>query len=173
MRKNYFEDYEELADYMVDAVQDEEEYYITAALFYEDAANLAKELLRFENVDIEFFEIEPPEYNNYAREYYVTIDNNLGLSVEKAYNSDKDIYLQTDPGMLLLESSVSSAILKRLDKSIDCREIYIGEDSYDDYAETKKEQPKKQEKTWHDSSSITVSIPPSSLTMDLLTTFFE
>lgn len=173
MRRNYFEDFEELADYMIDAVQDEEEYYVNAVFFYKDAVKLAKELLRFENVSIEFFDIEPPEYNNYTREYYVTIDNNLGLSVEKAYNTEKDMYLLTDPGLLLLESTTSSAILKRLNKNIDCREIYVGKDSYEEYTETKKEQPKKTEKiVIKDNDTITFEVPTFFTPTDLFDTFF-
>lgn len=87
MKTLYFKNYKEFADKMIDEVKNIDENYnfITAAFFYEDARNVVAELLKNDKVTIDFIELESPEIDNYGYEYYISLDGEYNLSVEKAW----------------------------------------------------------------------------------------
>lgn len=125
MKAEYFRNHEKLSDYMIK--QAENGFYTVAALFYDDAMKLVRELLRYDDVVVEALEILPEEYNGYDKEYYVSVTEDLIVSAEPAYRDGK--YLYADGEITLLEGSISSEILKYvgIQSSI---EITIG-NSYD------------------------------------------
>lgn len=123
MRRKIFDSYEELSDYMVDMAQNG--LYTVAVLFYEDAIKLLRELMLYTEVDVESLEIMPPEHEGYEKEYYISIADDMIVSVEPAYVGDK--YLDAEADLTLIDGEASSTILKHIPDN-KCREIYIFED---------------------------------------------
>lgn len=121
MRRNFFENYEELSEYMVDKAQDG--LYTVAVLFYDDALGLLRELMRYDDLEVEALDIEPEEYCGYAKEYYVSLADDMVVSVEPAYVSGR--YLDTEADITLIDGGANSAIIKNLPEN-KCHEIYIG-----------------------------------------------
>ena len=122
MERLYFENYETLSEYMLEMAESGE--HIVAALFYADALKLLRELMIFEEVEPIGIEIEPEDYSGYDREYYVSVNEDLQIDIEKAYRNDR--YLFTDPDILLAYGEVHSALLKDIPDR-QCKEIYVGE----------------------------------------------
>ena len=139
MDRRHFKTYADLSRYMIET--SEEDTFIVATLFYEDAIELMHEILKDGDIVVEAIEIKPEIYNGYNREYYVSLSG-LTLSIEPAYSGNR--YLRTDADIMLLEGSVSSEILPYVDID-NCVEISIGinydydyeddigEDDIDDY----------------------------------------
>lgn len=127
MRRTLFDDYEELSDYMIDKAQDG--FYTVAVLFYDDALGLLRELMRYDDVKTEVLDIEPKEYDGYDKEYYVSLADDMVVSVEPAYSDGR--YLSAEADITLIHGDASSAIIKNIpdDK---CLEIYIGISDYMD-----------------------------------------
>lgn len=121
MRRNFFEDYEELGSYMIDKAQDG--FYTVAVLFYYDALSLLRELMRYNDVEVEALDIKPGEYDGYDKEYYVSLADDMVVSVEPAYVSDR--YLNAEADLTLIDGKASSAIIKDLNEN-KYYEIYIG-----------------------------------------------
>ncbi len=110
MNKLNFKNIECLAEYMHDKSCDDK--YVIAVLFYDKASKLIKSLLAYDDVELESLQIEPPEWNDYTKEYYVILscDNNtLLLSAEPAFKYGK--YLGTWADLLLIDGSANSTVL--------------------------------------------------------------
>ena len=130
MDKKHFKTYSDLSKYMIATA--EEDVYIVATFFYEDAIELMREILKDDDVVTEAINIEPDCYSGYD----VSLAG-LTLSVEPAYYDGR--YLTTDADIMLLEGGVSSEILPYVDFD-SCVEISIGindnsayEDELDEY----------------------------------------
>lgn len=121
MRRNFFENYEELSEYMVDKAQDG--FYTVAVLFYKDALNLLRELMCYDAVEVEALDIHSKEYDGYNKEYYVSLADDMVVSVEPAYVNGR--YLDTEADLTLIDGDANSAIIKNLPDN-KCHEIYIG-----------------------------------------------
>lgn len=130
MRRNFFEDYEELSDYMIDKAQDG--LYTVAVLFYDDALGLLRELMRYDDVEVEALDIKPEEYDGYDKEYYVSLADDMVASVEPAYVGGR--YLNAEADLTLIDGGANSAIIKNLPEN-KCHEIYVGitEDEMEGY----------------------------------------
>lgn len=113
----------DLAEYMINRVDDKE--YIVATLFFDDAVELMRSLLLYDEVRIGTIEISDIEYDGYTGEYYVSLMDDYTLCVERALSDDK--YLRTDAALLLLDGDVKYAIVEANDAS-ECVEIAIGDD---------------------------------------------
>lgn len=113
----------DLAEYMINRVEDKE--YIVAALFFDNAVELMRSLLLYDEVRIGTIEISDIEYDGYTGEYYVSLMDDYTLCVERALSDDK--YLRTDAALLLLDGDVKYAIVEANDAS-ECVEIAIGDD---------------------------------------------
>lgn len=113
----------DLAEYMINRVEDKE--YIVAALFFDNAVELMRSLLLYDEVRIGTIEISDIEYDGYTGEYYVSLMDDYTLCVERALSDDK--YLRTDAALLLLDGDVKYAIVEANERS-ECIEIVIGED---------------------------------------------
>ena len=118
----------DLAEYMINRVEDKE--YIVAALFFDNAVELMRNLLLYDEVRIGTIEISDIEYDGYVGEYYVSLMDDYTLCVERALSDDK--YLRTDASLLLLDGDVKYAIVEANENS-ECIEIVIGDDDYEDY----------------------------------------
>ncbi|MDY4494987.1 MAG: hypothetical protein SPE24_08965 [Erysipelotrichaceae bacterium] len=132
MRRNFFDNHEELCEYMIDKAQDG--MYSVAVLFYDDAIKLIREMMMYDDIEIEALEIKPYEYDGYDKEYYVSLADDMVASVEPAFVGDR--YLDAEADLTLIDGNANSAILKHLQEN-KCHEIYIGEneDTYDDCCE--------------------------------------
>lgn len=130
MRKQYFKNCEELSNYMVDKAQNG--YYTVAVLFYNNAIDLLCELMRYDDINIESIDIQPVEYKGYGKEYYVSIADDMIVSVEPAFVGGR--YLNAEADLTLINGDASSTIIKDISDN-KCREIYIGifddEENYD------------------------------------------
>lgn len=120
MDRRHFKTSADLSRYMIETA--EEDIYIVATLFYEDAIELMHEILKDGDIVAEAIEIKPEIYDGYNREYYVSLVG-LTLSVEPAYSGNR--YFMTDADIMLLEGCVSADILPYVDIE-KCVEISIG-----------------------------------------------
>lgn len=135
MEKKIFQDAASLAEYMVDNV--EQRHYIVATLFFDEAQELLRELLLYDDISIGTIEIEDKLFDNYCGEYYVSLTDEYILSVEKAFKYDQ--YLITEAELMLINSDASSRII-RMNSGTDFIEIEINyakfdeaeQDSFDD-----------------------------------------
>ena len=141
MNRYYFENCQELAAYMADKAQDG--FYTVAALFYKEANELLRELLLYEDIEAEAIILEPSEYSGYEKEYYISLADDMILSVEPAYVDGH--YLNACADLLLVDAEANYKIVADEDDR-KCREIYIGENypcNYDcadcEYYETDSE----------------------------------
>lgn len=123
MKMMHFDNVADLAEYMINRVEDKE--YIVAALFFDNAVELMRSLLLYDEVRIGTIDIADFEYDGYTDEYYVSLMDDYTLCVERALSDEK--YLRTDSALLLLDGDVKYAIVEANDES-DCIEIVIGED---------------------------------------------
>lgn len=118
MRRDYFKDYEELSNYMVDKAQDG--FYTVTVLFYNDALKLLRELVRYDDIEVEALNIQPEEYDGYDKEYYVSLADDMVVSVEPAYVCGR--YLNTEADLTLIIGDASSSIIKDIPEN-KCHEI--------------------------------------------------
>ena len=121
MKRIYFANHKQLSDYMLKRARDEQ--YVVAVLFYNDAKELLKELLKNDDVDVQALDIQPEMYKNYDREYYVSIFD-MQVSIEPAYYDGE--YFTTDAELTLIHSDACSAAIKDIPSSR-CYEIYVGD----------------------------------------------
>ena len=122
MKRDVFGTYEELSDYMIDKAQNG--VYTVAVLFHDDAIELLRQFMRYDDTEVSILDIEPVDLDGYDKEYYVSIADDMMISVEPAYSDGK--YLSTDADLTLIDGDASSAIIVNLPDS-KCREIYIGD----------------------------------------------
>lgn len=111
MKRVYFGTMEELAEFMfIEAIGG---HSALAVLFYDEAKELMRELLRCDEIDAYGIEIHPAEWDGYDKEYYITLSDDLDLFVEKAYQADRDRYLGFEDDCLILGSGVNSKIITK------------------------------------------------------------
>ena len=105
---------------------------VYAALFYEDARALLKELAYFDEVTFGNIDIEDPQWGGYKREYYVYVDDEYNVGVEPAWRekegTDKGIYLGASGCIVLIHSAANSKIIEAM-KDSDCAEFDIDIDA--------------------------------------------
>lgn len=110
MKRVYFGTMEELAAFM--ASEAEEKRSSVAVLFYDEAKELLRELLMYEEVDLNSAELRSPEWDGYNKEYYITLTPELDLFVEQAVGENGD-YLGFEDDCLILGAGASSAIITK------------------------------------------------------------
>ena len=76
-----FETYADLAECMFELVEETKDI-VYAVVFYDDAKQILKELGYIEETVFLNFNLEDPEWTEYNKEYYVTIDKDYEISVE-------------------------------------------------------------------------------------------
>lgn len=117
-----------------DAIQDKNAY---AVMFFDDAAELMRELLEFCDVSVGSIECSPSELNGYCKEYYVVLNEHRELYVEPAMNKDNQKYLRYEADTLYIDGDASASIIRQnMSDDCACYEIVWGaeeDDEYDDY----------------------------------------
>lgn len=152
MEKKNFKNYDELAAFMVEHKKEQE--FVTAIVFYDDARMLLRSLFEFPGVEAGFIELESPEYGGYNQEYFVSLDSDDLIWVEKAYKYDR--YLDCGAYMILIDSDASSRLCMS-DSGAIYYEISIGEETDDSKDETKNNCECKKD----DDGTITIKIHPT------------
>ena len=94
---------------------------------YEDAVTVLKHLFMFDDIFPYHIEIEPYEWDYYDREYYISLDNDLNVWCNKAYDFKYERYLYSETGCLYIADDCNSVILKE----IGCDEDDMYEVTYD------------------------------------------
>lgn len=132
MKEIRIENITDLADIMLNDAT--EGGFVTAIAKYEDAIDLTKEILCSEETTIECITVEPPEHDGYDKEFFVTLDKNMKLWVEKAWHEANKYldagYLMTDADTIYILDYCSSKILDRLDQG-HCVAVSIDDDDDD------------------------------------------
>ena len=124
MKKIIIEDSYDIAKIMYDKISDGCNEVMFIGL-YDDIIEVTKELLCYADTMVYDIEIEAPEMAGYDNEYYLTLDRDMEVWCEKAYQEEHDSYLYSETNYVLIADDCNSAILKE----IECNELY--EVSYD------------------------------------------
>ena len=82
---------------------------VYAVLFYEESAELIKELLGQNKISVMSLNIDNPEFNGYFDEYYVALDDDMRLWVEPAFV--KGNYLGFLSDILYIDGDANSRII--------------------------------------------------------------
>lgn len=102
MERKIFNDFAELGNHMYELAS-EKSQVVTAVLLYEDAIDLIKWLMLYDDVSVGSINVENEDYHGYDNEFYITLDTDLVLDVVPAYQLQTD---KTAEGYLTLESDV-------------------------------------------------------------------
>ena len=114
MERIIIEDIFDVAEMMYEFAMDDG-LHSTFVGNYEDVVLLVKELALFEETVFDRIDVEPVELQGYDREYYVDVDADMHVWVEKAYSYDHDIYMMNETEVLLVADNCNSKILERVD----------------------------------------------------------
>ena len=98
MERRKFNDYAELSNHMY-RLASEESQVVTAVLLCDEAVNLIKWLMLYDDVTVGSINIEKEDYHGYDKEFYITLDTDLILDVVPAYQppTDKTVEGYTTP----------------------------------------------------------------------------
>ena len=112
MKRIYFGDISNLAAFMINEV--DKNHSVSAVFHYQDACELLRELLKYDDVKPNFIQLEPEDWDGYDKEYSVDLNDfgTLELSVEPVYDRKKERYLYYYCDCLILGSDVNSTITK-------------------------------------------------------------
>ena len=127
-----FVSHEDLAEYMLSKAIEGKTVY--AVLFYDDAKQLLKELSFFEETEYGSIELEIPNSNQYKKEYYIVLDDEFKIFVQKAFHDDNEwheagYYNFGDSDIVaLIDSYANSQVIKAAGNSY-CMEIEIDADA--------------------------------------------
>ena len=127
MKRFLIEDLGEVACAMYDAIVDDGLNDVTFVGRYDDVTEIIKELLMFDDVFPYRLEIEPEGLYSYDKEYYVSLDSDLNIWCNKAYDFENKCYLYDETRRLFVADDCNSIMLKE----IACDEDNIYEVSYD------------------------------------------
>lgn len=113
MERRKFDNYAEFGNYIYELASYESQV-VTAVLLYEDAVELIKWLMQYDDVTVGSINIENEDYHGYDKEFYITIDTDLVLDVMPAYqlSTDKDTegYLAIESDIVFYGGDVSSKL---------------------------------------------------------------
>lgn len=110
MKRVYFGSVENLAEFMVGNAQEKRSTIV--ALFYDDALQLMRELLTYEEVEPFTISISSEQFDGYSKEFYITLAGDLQLFIEKAIGP-KGGYLNFEDDCLVLYPDTNSAIIEK------------------------------------------------------------
>lgn len=125
MKKIKLDNIEELAEIMHEDAHDDN--CVTAILFYDEAIELMRELLCYDCVIPEAFEIMPKDWDGYDKEYFVQLSDDMMLAVEPACHDG--IYYACGADYFYVDSNADSKVLDRIDSA--CFLIEFGKGDYD------------------------------------------
>ncbi len=126
MQKYYIEDCFDIADAMHNEIENNKKEEVIFVGFYEDAIEVIKELLMFEDVMPHSIKIHAEDWDGYDKEYYVTLDENLEVYVEPAFTKIHNRYLYGRADVLFIMGDCNSSIIH----AIECDKVF--EVTFDD-----------------------------------------
>jgi hypothetical protein len=128
MKRIFIDELTDIADIMYENINDGCEL-VTFIGLHEDAQNVVKNLLNYDDSTISLVTIEL----NYDKEYFVTLDKDMHIYCEKAYQVEYDKYLYIGSDCVLIADDCNSAILK----NIESKNVYeVSFDSEEDGFDT-------------------------------------
>lgn len=133
MKRFIIEDLSEVAEAMYDEIVNKGKEDVMFVGYYEDAMEVIKELLMYEDVIPFSIELHPYFIKGYEKEYYVSLDEDLELWCEPAWYEEKEFYLMSDKDITFITSDSNSAILKTIFTN-EAVEVSFDNDE-DDYCE--------------------------------------
>lgn len=132
MKNKVFEDFDMLAEYMIDYA--DEGKVISAVLFYDEAIELMRELLVYEEVEPVLLDISDPKFNGYEQEYYITLTSDYQLCIENAFANG--VYLTHEADVVLFDGDVNDKVYQACN-SDEFDEINVCEDDICEHCELK------------------------------------
>lgn len=107
MERLEFDEIADLGNLMYELAS-EEDAVATAVLFYDRAQDLLKWLLEYDDVSVGHIDLQHEDYG-YSKEYYITLDSDLVLDIQPAY--DKSVgYVETDTDVIFFDGDSNSRI---------------------------------------------------------------
>lgn len=135
MRYLQIYDYKQLANTIHNSAAHRKLTY--AVLFYDDVIALMRELMKFNDINIGYIEVNSPDYNGYYKEYYVALDGDMELSIEAAWHASGDNhfvgYLEYDADVVLIDGDANSSILRKKQNADIFEVIWMMDDRSEDY----------------------------------------
>lgn len=114
MKKFLIDDLSDVAYAMYENIVEDVCKNVMFVGFYEDASAIIKELLMYDEIIPYNISIEPIEFDNYDKEYYIALDNNFNIWCCKAYDVQDKCYLWDTTDCLFIADDCCSAILKEI-----------------------------------------------------------
>ena len=111
MKRLLIDDLVEVACGMYDGIVDDCHEEVMFVGFYDDAVEVVKNLLMFDEVMPYDISIHPEDFDGYEKEYYVTLDNEMNLWCERAYQEEHSRYLYGETGYLFIADDCNSSLL--------------------------------------------------------------
>lgn len=129
MEKILIDDIVDICNIMLDKVEAGYES-VSFVGKYDDTKVLIKELLLSDDETfISLADLEPDGLYSYNKEYIVSLDNEMNVWVEKAYDEDDECYIWIGDNCVLVADDCNSALLK----AIESKEVYeVGYDLGDE-----------------------------------------
>lgn len=115
----YFEYIEEFVDYIIDEVENDEDNFVTVVAKFDEAKEILKEIMTYEDVNFEYLEIESPIIDNYNDEFVLSAwmnDGFLEIGCEKLKDEEGE-YTNPCGDVVFLFSNCSSKIIPLCDGS--------------------------------------------------------
>jgi hypothetical protein len=109
----YLENVEELVDCVVGTVEYDEDAFVTVVAKFDDAKEILKNVMLYEDVNFDFLEIESPIVDNYYAEYVLSFwmnDGILEIGCEKLMDEEGE-YTNPCGDIVFLFSNCSSKII--------------------------------------------------------------
>lgn len=127
MKRFLIEDLSDVACSMYENVTEKGFNDVMFVGHYKDASTVIKELLMYDETIPYHVTIKSEDWGSYDKEYYVTLDENMNIWCNEAYDFEYERYLYDTTQCLYVADDCNSALLKK----ITCNEDNIYEVSYD------------------------------------------
>lgn len=123
-----FNDYADLGEYLYDLAS--ENKTVSVVLFKKDIINLLKWLMEYDKIDLGHIEIKDELVDNYSKEYYMTINEDLLITIKPVYDGNTDIITPCSSNIILFDGNVGSRIAIENEDCVQI-EIYIADNDED------------------------------------------
>ena len=114
-----FENIEELVDYVINEVENNEDKFITVIAKFDKAREIFKNVMMYEDINFELLHIESPEMDNYCGEFLLSFwmnDGFIEFGCEKMKN-EHGSYIHPHGDITFLFGDCSSKIIPLCDDS--------------------------------------------------------
>ena len=131
MKRFIVDDLFDVAEAMYEEIVEKKKEEVMFIGYYEDAIEVIKYLVVFDDVMPHALEIHDEEWDGYDKEYYVTLDENLELWVEPAIGV-KGNYLMGFSDTVFLAGDCSSSIINAIGSDEFVEIAYFDEEDLED-----------------------------------------